>query len=133
MFYNAQGEYINKKKRVEFFTETTDTTKTSDSEPKSCDNLIKQSYIDFDKQYATLKTDYDSKLKDQKDITEKTLKQFLDEKDQWNKKFEEQKSQFEKSVEEEKKKLSDLKKVFEEKINSLESAIKAISLDIKKI
>ncbi len=127
MFYNAQGNYINKKKRVEFFAET------SSSEPNSCDNLIKQSYADFDKQYATLKTDYDTKLKEQKDITDKTMKQFLDEKEQWDKKFNEQKVQFEKSVEEEKKKLSDLKKIFEEKINALDTAIKAISLDIKKI
>ncbi len=127
MFYNAQGDYINKKKQVEFFADTTNT------EPNSCDNLIKQSYADFDKQYALLKTDYDTKLKEQKDIIDKTMKQFLEEKEQWDKKFTEQKTQFEKSVEEEKKKLSDLKKVFEEKINSLDSAIKAISLDIKKI
>ncbi len=127
MFYNAQGEYINKKKRVEFFADSTST------EPNSCDNLIKQSYADFDKQYATLKTDYDAKLKEQKDITDKTMKQFLDEKEIWDKKFTEQKTAFEKSVEEEKKKLSDLKKVFEEKINALDTAIKTISLDIKKI
>ena len=83
---------------------------------------------------ATVARDWKSqKNHREKEITDKTMKQFLDEKEEWNKKFDEQKKQWEKSVEEEKKKLSDLKKLFEEKINSLDSAIKEISLNIKKI
>ncbi len=129
MFYNTQGNYIFKNNIVESFVETT----SKINESNSCNNLIKQSYADFDKKYQLLKTEYDVKLKDQKNMTDNTMKQFLDEKEEWNKKFEERKNQCDKSINEEKKKLTDLKKMFEERINLLDTSIKEISLAIKKI
>ena len=100
---------------------------------KSCDILIKQSYSDFEKQYQSQKDTYEGKIKDQKDITDKTMKQFLTEKEDWTKQFDSQKIQSTKSVQQEKDKLENTKKIFEEKIKKLESAIAEISLDIKKI
>ena len=43
------------------------------------------------------------------------------------------KKEFEKSIEDEKKKLADLKIMFEDRLKSLDSNIKDISLAIKKI
>jgi len=61
------------------------------------------------------------------------MKEFLDEKESWNKQFEVKKKEFEKGIEDEKKKLADLKIMFENKLKSLDSNIKEISLAINKI
>jgi hypothetical protein len=136
MFYNSQGEFINNNYYIESFADI-DTNisnpKPKIDEPNSCDNLIKQSYADFDKKYEILRVDYDKKIKEQKDLTDSTMKQFLDEKESWNKNYEEKKKEFEKSIEDEKKKLADLKIMFEDRLKSLDSNIKDISLAIKKI
>ena len=161
MFYSAQGFYI-KKKNVEKFSETSsnqtmniDSPKSdmsvsspksdmSVSSPKSdmsvtspktnsCDKLIKQSYADFDKKYDLLKTDYEKKLNEQKLITNNAMKQFLDEKESWGKAYQTNKNKYEKSVEAEKKKLDDLKKMFQQRINSLDSSIREINLSIKNL
>lgn len=132
MFYSSQGKFINNNYYTELFTNV-DTKPKINEESNSCNNLIKQSYADFDNKYNLLKVDYDKKLKEQKDITDNTMKQFLDEKESWNKQFEEKKKEFEKGIEDEKKKLADLKIMFEDKLRSLDSNIKEISLAIKKI
>jgi hypothetical protein len=153
MFYNIQGEYINKHNSIELFSNTEVMSESaikpelkmnksiaemneltiSMNQPNSCDNLIKQSYADFDKKYNLLKEDYDKKMKEQKNLTDNTLKQFLEEKEAWNKKHEESKKEFDRLIADEKKKLNDLKTMFEDKINLLDSNIKDISLTIKKI
>ncbi len=99
----------------------------------SCDKLIKQSYADFDKKYDLLKNDYENKLKEQKTITQNAMKQFLDEKESWGKAYQINKNKYEKSVEAEKKKLDDLKKMFQQRINSLDSSIREINLSIKNL
>ena len=152
MFYNTQGYYL-KNNFVETFADITpntlststtapNTLSTSTTAPNtlsttantnSCDNLIKQSYADFDKKYQLLKIDYDIKLKEQKDITDSTMKQFLDETEAWDIKFKKMQKIQEDLINKEKKKLDDLKTIFEEKIKSLNSSINDISISIKKI
>ena len=100
---------------------------------KSCDTLIKQSYSDFEKQYQTQKDTYESRVKEQKEITEKTMKQFLIEKEAWEKNLESQKIELSNSLKQEKDKLETTKKLFEEKIKKLGTAIVEITSDINKI
>jgi len=59
MFYNSQGNFFNNNYYTELFTDVD--TKPKINEPNSCDNLIKQSYADFDNKYNLLKVDYDKK------------------------------------------------------------------------
>jgi hypothetical protein len=141
MFYNTQGYYL-KNNFVETFADTTSTTlpvtplaipPASTPKTDSCANVIKDSYADFKKQYELLKKDYEKQLDEQKDINQKNKDSILKETETWKQDFKKMKAEQEILINKEKEKLDDLKKIFEEKIKSLNSSINDISISIKKI
>jgi len=99
----------------------------------SCDNLIKKSYADFSEKYALLKKDYEKQLEKQTKINEDTLADFITKKESWDKQFETMKIEQTKLINIEKEKLNSLKRIFKQKIDSLNSSISDISISINNI